>query len=176
MSKRTKHLILACVVPVLILLGMCVTPLYTLYKGEDIILSTIPIDPSDVFRGDYVTLKYQAEEVPSNLVEKDVKNILNNGRSGVRVYVPLENKGGVYTPIKVTLEKPKKGIYLKGKLEYIGPNMEEKEVAYIKYSLDKYFVEDNTGTKWEQASTNGKLLAKVKVHNGYAILTDIKLK
>jgi uncharacterized membrane-anchored protein len=51
--------------------------------------------------------------------------------------------------------------------------MNGNEVAYIKYSMDKYFVEDNTGAAWEKASKNGEILAKVKVKNGYAILTDI---
>jgi uncharacterized membrane-anchored protein len=168
MNKRTKYLILACAVPVLILLGMCVTPLYTIMNGDDILLQTRPIDPSDPFSGDYVSLQYEAEVVPQELVET---KILNNRQYGLNVYVLLKKRDGVHTPIKVTLDKPKKGIYLKGKLNYID---DREKLAYLQYSLDKYYVEDNTGTKWENAAIKGGVLAKVKVKNGYAMLVGIK--
>jgi uncharacterized membrane-anchored protein len=173
MSKQLKQLILACAVPVIILLGMTATPLFTLINGEEIILQTVPVDPSDVFRGDYVTLRYEAEEVPKQLVDSEVITELESGRSGLKVYVLLEKKDGIHSPIKVTLNKPDKGIFLKGNLDYIGSNFEQRSIAYIQYSLDKYFVEDNTGLEWEKASAQGKILAKVKVSNGYAYLVDI---
>lgn len=174
MSKRAKQIIIACSVPVIILLGMCIQPLYTLLKGEEIILQTRPFDPSDPFRGDYVNLFYEAEQVSAELVDRaDLKKI-KDGLRQATVYVLLEKKNGVHTPVKATLKKPEKGIYLKGKVNGIGPNGSQKEVVLIQYSLDKYFVEDNTGTDWERASTEGGLLAKVKVSpGGYAYLTDI---
>ncbi|OIK16495.1 hypothetical protein BIV60_04265 [Bacillus sp. MUM 116] len=179
MNKQTrgKQLIWACLVPVVILLGMCFTPIYTLMTGEEIILQTNPVDPSDLFRGDYVTLRYEAEEVPKKLVEKEVLNELKVGRGEIKVYVTLEKKNGIDTPVKVALVKPPAGtVYLNGTLDYIGENQDQNEVAFIQYSLDKYFVEDNTGTDWETASTKGEILAKAKVKNGYAILTGIEKK
>ncbi|MFD2445339.1 GDYXXLXY domain-containing protein [Bacillus sp. CGMCC 1.16607] len=173
MNKHLKQLIIACTFPVLILLGMTLTPLITLVNGEEIILQTVPVDPSDLFRGDYVTLRYEAEEVRKELVEPEVVSELEKGANALKVYVLLEQKNGVYTPTKVSLNKPKNGIYLKGRLEYIGQNVDQIEVAYIQYSLDKYFVEDNTGLDWEKASAKGEILAKVKVNHGYAYLVDI---
>ncbi|WML42837.1 GDYXXLXY domain-containing protein [Neobacillus sp. PS3-40] len=170
MNKRTKYLLLACAVPVLILLGMCVTPLYTIMNGDDILLQTRPIDPSDPFSGDYVSLQYEAEQVPQEMVET---KILKDNQYGTKVYVLLKKKNGVHTPIKVTLEKPKKGIYLKGVLNYID---DREKLVYLQYSLDKYYVEDNTGTKWENAALKGGVRAKVKVKNGYAMLVGIEKK
>ncbi|WML28919.1 GDYXXLXY domain-containing protein [Neobacillus sp. OS1-32] len=179
MHKRTKQLIVACAVPVLILLGMCFQPLLTLFTGQEVTLQTKPVDPTDLFRGDYVILRYEAEEVPKELVETEViKQLERNGSWGIgeqNVYVVLKKKDGIDHPVKVTLNKPKNGVFLKGKLDYIGTNGEGMEVAFIQYSLDKYYVEDNTGTKWEEASTKGQILAKAKVNNGYAILTDIEI-
>jgi len=176
MNSRSKQLLLACLVPVLILLSMCVTPVYTLFNGKEIILQTMPVDPSDLFRGDYVTLRYEAEEVPKRLVEKDVVEKRQDGWGELEVYVLLEEKSGIYIPAKVTLEEPDKGIYLKGKLNYIDKNNEGQEIASIGYSLDKYYLEDNTGKDWEKASTQGKILAKIKVNNGYGILTNIEMQ
>jgi uncharacterized membrane-anchored protein len=176
MTKRSKHLLLACSIPVLILLGMTVTPLYTLIKGDEILLQTVPVDPSNLFRGDYVALQYEAEEIPRDLVEKDVISEIEAGEYDLTVYVLLEKKNGIHTPVKVSHNKPKNGIYLKGKLEYLGSNEDQKSVAHLTYSLDKYFLEDNTGLEWEEASSKGEILAKVKVKNGYAYLVDIQKK
>jgi uncharacterized membrane-anchored protein len=173
MNKRAKQLIFACAVPVLILLGMCFNPLLTLINGEEVILQTKPVDPSDLFRGDYVTLRYEVEEVPEKLVDKKVLTQLKDGRGNLVVFVILKEKNGIHSPVKVTLEKPKSGVFLKGEIDYTGTNMDGEQVAFIQYSMDKYFVEDNTGNAWENASTKGEILAKVKVYNGYAILTDI---
>lgn len=179
MSKRAKQLLLACLVPIGILIGMTVTPLYTLMTGEEVILRTIPVDPTDLFRGDYVVLRYEAEEIPSSLISKEVRTELDNGGYETEVYVPLELKDGVHTPTEVLLTKPNSDLYLKGKFNYIGPSwdsgIEGREVAYISYSLDKYFVEDNTGLDLEEASRNGNILAKVKVKNGYAYLVDLTI-
>ncbi|WP_404330981.1 GDYXXLXY domain-containing protein [Mesobacillus maritimus] len=179
MSKRAKQIILACLVPIGILIGMTVTPLYTLMTGEEITLRTIPVDPTDLFRGDYVVLRYEAEEIPSSLISKEVRTELDNGWYDTEVYVPLEFKDGVHTPTEVVLTKPDTGLYLKGKLNYIGPSwnggVEGREVANITYSLDKYFVEDNTGLDLEEASRNGNILAKVKVKKGYAYLVDLTI-
>lgn len=176
MTKRSKQLLLACAVPVLILFGMTVAPLYTLIKGDEILLQTVPVDPSNLFRGDYVALQYEAEEVPSALVDKDVVTKIEAGEYDLTVYVLLEKKDGIHTPVKVSLNKPKKGIYLKGKLEYLGSNNVQQRVAYLTYSLDKYFLEDNTGLEWEEASSKGEIVAKVKVKYGYAYLVDIQKK
>lgn len=181
MNKRTKYLILASLVPILILLGMTVTPLYTIYNGEEITLQTIPVDPSDPFRGDYVSLRFSVEEVPIDLVDKEIFD-QKDELYDTRVYVSLKEQDGVYVATRVSLEKPGKGVYLKGNLQYFGrawdpvQQKETEEVAYIQYSIDKYFVEDNTGTEWEKASAKGEIVARAKVFNGYVYLLDIMTK
>lgn len=176
MNKRAKQLVLACSLPVLILLGMCFIPVYTMLTGEEMILQTKPLDPSDLFRGDYVALQYEAEEVPIKLVEKAVVAQMQFRGGAFDVYVLMEKKNGVHTPIKVTLKKPDQGIFLKGTLNYMDKDIKGQEIAFIGYNLDNYYLEDNTGTEWEKASAKGEILAKLKVNNGYAVLTDISTK
>lgn len=176
MDKRMKLLIAAFAVPVLILFGICYRPFLTLLNGDEIVLQTKPIDPTDLFRGDYVILRYEAEEIPEKLVEQEVFDAQRKWRSETEVYVLLEEKNGVHVPVNVTLRKPDRGLYIKGELNYIGTNREDNEVAFIRYSLDRYYVEDNTGTEWEKASRQGDILAKVKISNGYAILTGIEME
>ena len=40
-------------------LAMMVRPLMTLTTGETILLRVVPVDPRDLFRGDYVILSYE---------------------------------------------------------------------------------------------------------------------
>jgi uncharacterized membrane-anchored protein len=101
---------------------------------------------------------------------------LQNQGGEFGVYVLMEKKNGVHRPIKVTLSKPDKGEFLNGMISYIDKDSQGKEIAFISYDLDNYYLEDNTGTEWEKASAKGEILAKLKVNNGYAILTDITTK
>ncbi|MFJ7727419.1 GDYXXLXY domain-containing protein [Neobacillus sp. NPDC097160] len=174
MNKRARQLILGCLVPVLILLGMCFKPVYTLLTGEVIKLQTKPVDPTDLFRGDYVALRYEAEDVPIQFVEEAVVSKLGNSWGEIEVYVLFEEKNGVHIPLKVTLRKPAKGIFLKGTLILYDKTNSGKEFVLIKYGLEKYYVKDNTGTEWEKASEKGKIVAKIKVNNGYGIITGIE--
>ncbi|WP_121609943.1 GDYXXLXY domain-containing protein [Mesobacillus foraminis] len=177
MPRRTKQFILACLLPIVILLGMTVTPLYTLLAGEEITLKTVPVDPTDLFRGDYVILQYEAEEIQAQLLEKEVRTKLEKGESNFEVYVPLKLDEGAHVPTKVSFEKPTSGVYLKGRVQYVTAGRDSiEEVAYVEYSLDKYFVEENTGLELEEASASGNLLAKVKVKNGYAYLVDLSIQ
>ncbi|WP_066249906.1 GDYXXLXY domain-containing protein [Neobacillus drentensis] len=176
MNKRAKQLVLACSLPVVILLGLCITPVYTMLTGEEMILQTKPLDPSDPFRGDYVTLRYEAEEVPVDLVDKAVVKKMQNQGGPFDVFVLMEKNNGVHTPKRVTLEKPKKGIFLKATINYTDKDNQGQEIAFLDYNLDNYYLEDNTGTEWEKASAKGEILAKLKVNNGYAVLIDITTK
>lgn len=174
MNNRARQLILACLVPVLILLGMCFKPVYTLLTGEVITLQTKPVDPTDLFRGDYVALRYEAEDVPMQFVDEAVVSKLGNSWGEIEVYVLFEEKNGVHIPMEVTLEKPDKGTFLKGTVILFDKTDSGKEFVRIEYGLDKYYVKDNTGTEWEKASAKGKILAKIKVNKGYGIITGIE--
>lgn len=55
---------LAIFVPIAILLGMIVPPLYTVAVGEPFKLRMEPVDPTDAFRGDYIQVNLEAETVP----------------------------------------------------------------------------------------------------------------
>ena len=71
---------------------------------------------------------------------------------------------------------------------YREPSRELSEEEYIKeekyqrvetrgikvgYTLDKYYVPENTGMALEEASRKGEMVAKVKVYNGYSLLKEV---
>lgn len=200
MWKTNRANLLAFSVPLVALVGMTVSPVFTMMTGKEIQLETKPIDPTDLFRGDYVTLSYQAEEVHESKLDKKIKEYFlqeeskSYGSKPLVVYSILErNREGIYEVKKVVMEKPKSGLYLKGKIVYLWLRTDEEirknakteeefqeekaqQNARIHYSLDNFFVAENTGRALERATNQGKAVATVKVRDGHAILTDVGLK
>lgn len=179
-------------IPLIILCGMTVLPLLTLLFGEEILLETVPVDPRDLFRGDYVTLDYKISQIDGEYFSKFIPSddywSWEYQFRKQPIYVALEEKNGYYEVKDVFVDKPlKEGHYLKATIRYIdrdyNQKMEENTSEYgkmnyvvVDYQLDKYFVPENTGLELEEASRSGTLTAKAKVFRGYALLTDIIIK
>lgn len=53
---------------------------------------------------------------------------------------------------------------------------QEKQTIDIEYSLDKYFIPENTGRDLEKAALKGNVIATIKVRDGKAILTNVEVK
>lgn len=173
MGNKTKYL-LAVLVPVLILLSMTVLPLKTLLGGQEILLKTIPVDPTDLFRGDYVTLNYEISQVDIKKLPEELKKE-SYDHYGKIIYAVLKPEGKYYGVDHISLEKPKNGIFLKCRYEYLETKGEwgNDSVLHVGYYLDRHFVPENTGMKLEELSREGKLVAKIKVLGDYALVMDV---
>ena len=60
-----------------------------LANGTPVLLETVPVDPRDLLRGDYVTLRYKISMLDLDKIKKDK----NDYGSGDLVYIKLEPKG-----------------------------------------------------------------------------------
>jgi len=160
--NKRKTFVLAVAIPVLILLAMTIKPVATVVLGQEILLKTQAVDPTDLFRGDYVYLKFEIASIPKSQVSLPIDQR--------NVYVSLKQEGKYYVVDEVNADKPKQGIYLKGKIQdpYTGNGEYE-----IDYSLDKYFVEQGSGQELQEESARGTLVGKVRVLDGYGVLTEI---
>ena len=95
--NQKKILYLTIVFWLLIFSGFILYKEYTLRTGTEVMLKTVPIDPRDLFRGDYVTLNYEIstlnlEEIPA----EDSYFEYND-----RIYLALELKDGYGVPKKI---------------------------------------------------------------------------
>ncbi|MFC7440484.1 GDYXXLXY domain-containing protein [Laceyella putida] len=184
MKRNAKHSFpnrwfwIALLVPVGVLLSMTVQPLLALYGGERITLQTIPVDPKDLFYGDYVQLRLAIEEVDASLVEEDLAQKVEKDpdNDGFPVYVSLRRHGQTVVVTKVSEQKPQTSLYLKGKLFPFSQSLndEGKKNYLIDYQLDRYYVEEGHGMELEKLSREGKVWADVKVKGGYGVLVDVK--
>lgn len=170
-------------IPVLILTGMLVKPITTITSGDEVVLATIPIDPRDLFYGDYVILDLEIENVDANLLKNSLREQIENDeysyRERIPVYVSLKEESGIYQASAISTEKPK-GLFIKGDMyAYIDNNdwneeEEYREFVSIDYGIERFYVEEGTGLELERQAREGKVLVTAKIKDGYAILTDIK--
>ncbi len=168
---KTKMFLLAVAIPLLILLAMTIKPQITLLFGQEIVLETKAYDPTDLFRGDYVSINFAISDIPKSKVTLPPNEIYNKN-----LYVSLKQEGKFHVVDQVSESKPKQGVYLKGKFREAFNEFGEVANYRVDYSLDKYFVEQGSGKDLEQESFKGGLIGTVKVLGGYGVLTGIKTR
>lgn len=81
-------------------------------NGTEVLLKIAPVDPTDLFRGDYVTFQYDISTLEEDLFSEQVS-------SGSKIYVPLKQDGKYWSAQKgISTSKPSSGIFLKGVVQY----------------------------------------------------------
>jgi uncharacterized membrane-anchored protein len=179
-KKWNKWFTLSLVVPIFILMGMITQPMMTIVFGETIILKTLPLDPRDRWRGDYVSLKYEIQQIPFIFFDPDIfkiKEPFKDEYTSIRipVYVELKKSNSFYSVKKVTRVKPSSNIYLKGDI-YYSP-YSNNEFIQVRYEdINTFYVEEKTGGELEEKARKGDLLVSMKISNGKGILTSIDSK
>lgn len=173
------YFIIVTLIPVIILLGMTIQPLLALFWGQEILLETEPIDPRDIFRGDYVRLNYKINQIEVSKGDQDLLQKIDSSESYQKlrnktIYVAIKKVGDYYSVDFVSLSKPKNQLFITGKYRYNQIGLRDREdFMNVDYSLDRFFVPENTGRDLENLARKGQLVAKVKVFNGYSLLVDV---
>lgn len=142
-SPAVRALIVG-VMCLVVLVGMLVRHAWPLWTGEPIYLKVRPIDPRDLFRGDYVILGYDIGELP----EPDPRPA-----PGTRQYVQLRavpsNADGVpmqYVAESVSAEPVEGAVNLAGRVRstFGWPGS-------LDFGIDALFVQEGTGHPIEDA-------------------------
>lgn len=176
-TSSKKLFLITLSVPLLILVSLTVKPLWTLAFGEEITLRTMPIDPKNLFYGDYVDLHYEIEDVPLDKIADDLRAKIDGNLSNrpIRVYGILIQEDDGFTLKSLTHKKPRNGTYLTGTLQYYPFYSDyETESLTVDFNLERFFVPENTGMAFEDLARRGELIAHIKLKNGYAVLRDLR--
>lgn len=159
-----KHLLIpfAIAFQVLTVASIAITKERLLATGQEIILQTAPIDPRDIFKGDYVRLDYSFSKVPVSKLNDD---LLNTGlKKGQKVFLSLDiNNRGIAQGNHLSLTPPQDSLYLVGRVKSHWPyhnyqkwsesNKKPAETfqpVMVKYGLEQYFVEQGSGLEMEK--------------------------
>ncbi|MBO8156234.1 MAG: GDYXXLXY domain-containing protein [Bacillaceae bacterium] len=113
--------------------------------GEVIRLETAPIDPPDLFYGDYVSLRYEEERIEPEywFGSKEVDR-------NEKIYVLLiPDEEGIYH-VKAASDKKlaehDDGIVITAKYQYKDWNGDHR----VSFGINRFYVEDNTGRQYEE--------------------------
>ncbi len=142
MTRVARNLFIAVVLlQVLVLVAMAAGRETTLRNdARDVTLQTVPVDPRDLLRGDYVVLRYEISTVPSTGLEY--------ARSGYVVYVELvERSRDQWVAGDVDLQ-PHAGWdrFIQGTVvRFSGDRLE------VEYGIEAYFVPEGRGREIERA-------------------------
>lgn len=141
---------------------------FTLRTGRIILLNTEPIDPRDIFRGDYVTLRYPISSIELSSSFQDVN------QKNIPIYVYLEKKDDNWDPVKVTTTYPlddKQTLFLKGKIKSLQRNM-----AQVEYGIESFFVPEKKGYYLEKYLGTDRLKVKIAIDKfGNAVIKELLL-
>lgn len=137
----------------ILILGFVAIKEFTLQTGEEILLKTRPVDPRDLFRGDYVILSYDISRLDLSSLESDASEFKENDK----IYVALAIVDGYGTAKGVFRQKPTEGLFLKGTVQE-----DSTDILPVEYGIESYFVPEGEGREIERAR-RGDLDVKVAI-------------
>ena len=123
----------------------------------------MPVDPRDLFRGEYVRLGYTVSSVPIRLLEGP------SPRENAAFYVVLEKKpDGVWQSVKVASSMPQETspdrIVLKARAAYAWPARASADASVrVRYGIESYFVPEGQGKALEALAREKKLATLLAV-------------
>ncbi len=127
-------------------------------------MKTVPVDPRDLLRGDYVILSYEIgqDERVRNLIKEE------NLTDGDSIYFILnkdENEVGSLSDI--SLNKPEAELFVKGKVDQTSWGRNNLELG-----IGKYFVPENRGREVERLRGQLNVLVSIDEY-GTAKIVDL---
>jgi uncharacterized membrane-anchored protein len=130
-----------------------------LARGYEVRLQTVPVDPRDLFRGDYVVLRYEITTVQPDFEPP---------RKGDTVYVSLRKVGPRYTARGMSTEKPDGMPFIRGRVVSFD---DEQYRGEVDYGIERYYIPEGTGRDYERAKF---LYVDVELdRNGKARIRDV---
>jgi uncharacterized membrane-anchored protein len=136
-----------------------------LRTGQEIVLPIVPVDPRDLFRGEYVRLSYPISRLEASLLEGPAP------RDG-RFYVTLERAADGWKPVRITAAPPAAPgpdrIVLAARAPPYarGAFAARTGTVFVQYGIERYFVPEGQGLALETLARDRKLSALVAVGGG----------
>lgn len=143
--------ILAILFQLVALSWMALSREYVLQTGELVKIQTAPIDPRDLFRGDFVRLTYAMSEVSSGMLEDALKD--KELKKGDVLYARLETSASGIASLTSIHESPSEdgSHYLKARVQNnVMKPKNNNQVLRLKYGIEQYFVEQDKGIEIEK--------------------------
>ena len=138
MNSKKKIFLGIGVFWLVILVGFVGVKEYTLRTGTEVLLKLRPVDPRDLFRGDYVILSYDISSV--NVKEAAEFNTNDT------IYTLLRRNGNVAEFAGTSRIKPTNSLFIAGNVS----SARETNLR-VTYGIESYFVPEGEGLKIERS-------------------------
>lgn len=124
-----------------VLIGAVVYKQLTLQTGVEVRLKTVPLDPRDLFRGDYVILRYDINRILLDSVLSEGGPFIKDDK----VYVKLDTSSKYARSTHISSNRFDDGLFIEGVV-----TRSDNKVLNAKYGIETYFVPQGTGKEIEQ--------------------------
>ena len=143
-----------------------------LRRGKTFRFQTEPVDPSNPFKGKYISLRFKENEITL----PGTKEVFENGQE---VYVVLKVENGFAGIQQLSVHKPSPGTdFVTASIYYSSPDTSATTV-FIKYPFEEYYMDEYKAPKAEDVyfkslrDTTQKTYAQVKVWKGRTVIEDV---
>ncbi|HEY9148755.1 MAG TPA: GDYXXLXY domain-containing protein, partial [Gammaproteobacteria bacterium] len=161
MKRRTIFIALAIAFQIGVVAAMALSREWILANGTPYTFQTAPVDPRDIFRGDYVRLDYLFSSVAVAQLEP---SIIEQGlRKGQKVSLALEQDiNGIHRGGRLSRQPPEGQPWLAGRVRHDWPyrgygarRAEERQQVplnpvAVKYGIEQYYLEQGSGLALEE--------------------------
>lgn len=166
---RGRAFLAVALAQVLVVAGFAASREIALRSGTEVVLETAPVDPQDLFRGDYVVLSYDISTI--GLCEVATGGTafvpLEEGPDGVWRAAPLR-RGVAYGTLDDALSES--GVAIRGRVRSGG----DFGRCTIAYGIESYFVPEGTGRRIELSA--GRMRVRVSIdRGGNAVIKELIL-
>ena len=144
-SWRLIAFLAIVVAQVLVVSTMAIGQQEVLDEGERVVLGTRPVDPRDLFRGDYVTLAYEIGSIDTRIVTWDAPG----PEAEQVVWVVLQPEGHLHQPVAVvsTIDYVAQAA-IRGVVDEI-----RDHIVSIRFGIEEYFVPEGRGHEVDRADS-----------------------
>ncbi len=149
-----------------------------LRSGAAIRLKTLPVDPRDLLRGDYVTLSYPISTIPKAIVTGEPPAAGTRPRLAVRL---KPDAAGFWTATQASFADlpAEEGSVVLHSLPfgyYAGPDGGLPDTLFVEYGIERYYVPEGEGRALESARNAEELEVEARVgRNGTAQIARLIL-
>jgi len=155
---KTKWIILTAVLQVMVLVFMAGEREWVLRTGRTLYLRTVPVDPRDAMRGDYVSLSYDISRVPRDLWRGRLAGTdLSMLPADTVVYAALNLSDNLVAElVGLDLDPPLSGCFIRGRMErqwWRGNN----NMINVRYGIEAFFTQQGRAEEIERNRRQGSL-------------------
>lgn len=137
-----------------------------LRNGKEVLLKTVPVDPRDLLRGDYVILSYDISSLPPELFRAGLPTVPEE----VTVYVRLSKQlDGFWSASEASfqpLAPTDENVVLRSQpFTYYPSSSESPSPINVAYGIERFYVPEGEGRVLEQARNAEALSVNVRINN-----------